>query len=294
MKDVVEWNLVDWSSVLVEDTASLLTAHWARSLREFAEMAEWLEEKSSQRWAEALYDKVRSGFEIFWDERRGSYVDHIVDGKQRPEMSQLAGALAIVSGIAPQERWSRIIERITDPDRLVVRSWTGDDGDYAESKIAKQFRGIYETDWEAEEQVVIAQPFMSYVVHDAVVEAGLADRLPDLYRRWSEFLVDGYDTIGECWGWGTHVHGWSCTPTRDMIFYTLGVMPAEPGYAKARIAPRLGNLEWAKGKIPTPHGVIEVAVTAVSLTINSPIPVIIELPGQAPCELAAGQHELAI
>ena len=150
-----------------------------------AEMAEWLEEKSSQRWAKALYDKVRAGFEIFWDERRGSYVDHIVDGKQRSEMSQLAGALAIVSGIAPQERWSRIIERITDPDRLVVRSWTGDDGDYAESKIAKQFRGIYETDWEAEEQVVIAQPFMSYVVHDAVVEAGLADRLPDLYRRWS-------------------------------------------------------------------------------------------------------------
>ncbi|MCA9964033.1 MAG: alpha-L-rhamnosidase N-terminal domain-containing protein [Anaerolineales bacterium] len=294
LKDVVEWNLVDWSSVLVEDTASLLTAHWARSLREFAEMAEWLEEKSSQRWAKALYDKVRAGFEIFWDERRGSYVDHIVDGKQRSEMSQLAGALAIVSGIAPQERWSRIIERITDPDRLVVRSWTGDDGDYAESKIAKQFRGIYETDWEAEEQVVIAQPFMSYVVHDAVVEAGLADRLPDLYRRWSEFLVDGYDTIGECWGWGTHVHGWSCTPTRDMIFYTLGVMPAEPGYAKARIAPRLGNLEWAKGKIPTPHGVIEVAVTAVSLTINSPIPVIIELPGQSLRELGAGQHELAI
>ena len=294
LKDVVEWNLVDWSSVLVEDTPSLLTAHWARSLREFAEMAGWLEEKSSQRWAEALYEKIRAGFEMFWDERRGSYVDHIVDGQQRPEMSQLAGALAIVSGLAPRERWSRIVDAITDPTRLVVRSWTGDDGDYAEKKMAKQFQGIYETDWDAEREIVIAEPFMSYVVHDAVALAGHAGRLPELYRRWSEFLVDGYDTIGECWGWGTHVHGWSCTPTRDMIFYTLGVTPAEPGYTKARIAPRWGDLAWAKGTVPTPYGLIRVTVTSDSVVVDSPIPIIIDLQGQAPSSLGAGQHTFSI
>jgi hypothetical protein len=33
--------------------------------------------------------------------------------------------------------------------------------------------------------------------------------------------VDGYDTFWERWDSGTHVHGWSCTPTRDMIFYGL-------------------------------------------------------------------------
>ena len=49
LKDVSEWNLVDWSSVLVNDTSSLLTALWARGLREFAEMAAWLEERGSQR-----------------------------------------------------------------------------------------------------------------------------------------------------------------------------------------------------------------------------------------------------
>ena len=293
LKDVAEWNLVDWSSVLVEDTASLLNALWARGLCEFAEMAEWLEEKGSQHWAEGLYEKVRVGFEIFWDERRGSYVDHVVDGEQRPEMSQLAGALAIVSGLAPQERWHRIVDVITDSERLVVRSWTGDDGDYAEGKMAKQFQGIYTTDWDAESEIVIAEPFMSYVVHDAVALAGLANRLPDLYPRWSEFLVDGYDTIGECWGWGTHVHGWSCTPTRDMVFYTLGVTPAEPGYAKARIAPRLGQLAWAKGTVPTPHGLITVSVDMNTVTVDSPIPVIVEIAGQSPRHLEAGQHRLS-
>jgi hypothetical protein len=294
LKDVVEWNLVDWSSVLVNDTSSILTAVWARGLREFAEMAGWLEERSSQRWAEELYDKARGGFEVFWDAARGSYIDHIVDGEPRPEMSQLAGALAIVSGLAPEERWSRIVETITDSARLVVRSWTGAEGDYAEEKMAKQFQGIYEIDWDAEREIVLAEPFMSYVVHDAVAVAGKADRLPDLYRRWSAFLVDGYDTIGECWGWGTHVHGWSCTPTRDMIFYTLGVTPAEPGYTKARIAPRLGRLKSAKGSVPTPHGLISVEANADSVTVDSPVPIIVELIGQPPRPLEAGRHELSM
>jgi alpha-L-rhamnosidase len=56
-------------------------------------------------------------------------------------MSQLAGALAIVSGLAPESRWSRIVGVITDPERLVVRSWTGAEGDYCEEKMAKQFQG---------------------------------------------------------------------------------------------------------------------------------------------------------
>lgn len=292
LKDVVEWNLVDWSSVLVEDTTALLTALWARGLREFAEMATWLEENASRRWAEGLYARARVGFEVFWDERRGAYVDHVVDGARRPEMSQLAGALAIASGLAPRERWGRIIDVIADPARLVVRSWTGNAGDYSEEKMARQFQGIYETDWDAEREIVIAEPFMSYVVHDAVALAGKADRLPELYRRWSEFLVDGYDTLGECWGWGTRVHGWSATPTRDLVFYTLGVTPAEPGYTRARIAPRLGELAWAKGAVPTPHGLITVSVGADAIDVDSPVPVTLDLPGRPPVSLPAGAHTI--
>lgn len=293
LKDVVEWNLIDWSSVSVADTSALLTALWARGLREYAEMAGWLEEHSSQQWASQIYESIKAGFEVFWNEQRGSYVDHVVDGVQQPEMSQLAGALAIVSGLAPAARWQRIIERITDPTRLVIRSWTGgDQGEYAMEKLQKQLQGIYEPDWDVEQQVVIAQPFMSYTVHDAVAQAGMADRLPALYRRWSSFLVDGYDTIGEGWGWGTHVHGWSCTPTRDMLFYTLGITPAAPGYTAARIAPRLGSLSWAKGRVPTPHGLISVEVDQHGIQIDTPIPVRVELEGREAQELAPGRHSL--
>lgn len=295
LKDVGEWNLVDWSSVLTNGSSSLLTALWSRGLREFADMAGWLDERGSQRWATELYEQARQGFEIFWDEKRGSYIDHIVNGERKPEMSQLAGALAIVSGLAPEARWERIIDTITDPARLVVRSWIGgDQGEYSPEKTQKQIQGIYEIDWDANREIVLAQPFMSYVVHDAVAQAGHSHRLPDLYLRWSEFLIDGYDTIGECWGWGTHVHGWSCTPTRDMMFYTLGVTPAEPGYSKARIAPRLGRLKWAKGNVPTPHGLIYVEATVDKVVVDSPVPVVVDLEGQPARDFLSGRHEIAV
>ena len=193
----------------------------------------------------------------------------------------------------PQERWSRIIDAITDESTLVVASWTGDpDKPYAMDKMMKQFQGIYEPDWDVEKQVVIAQPFMSYAVHDAVAKAGMAERLQQLHKRWLQFLKDGYDTIGECWGWGTHVHGWSCAPTRDMVFYVLGVTPAEPGYASARIAPHLGALQWAKGSVPTPHGLIHVSVKGAVVEFDSPVPVVLELPNQPAQCFPAGKHSV--
>jgi hypothetical protein len=77
-----------------------------------------------------------------------------------------------------------------------------------------------------------------------------------------------------------------------MIFYTLGVTPAEPGYASARIAPRLGGLAWARGDVPTPHGLIAVEVSWGALTIDSPVSIVVDLPGQPARTLPAGRHQL--
>ena len=71
-------------------------------------------------------------------------------------------------------------------------------------------------------------------------------------------------------------------------------MPAAPGYAVARIAPRLGRLAWAKGSVPTPHGLIHVEVTATALMVDAPVPVIVDLPGQPPRELVAGLHTVTV
>ena len=111
--------------------SSLTTGLWARGLAEYAEIADWLGNAASAAWARGLWEQARDGYEDFWDPARGSYVDHILAGERQPAMSQAAGAIAIVSGLAPQDRWAGIIDVITDPSRLVVRSWIGgEDGGY--------------------------------------------------------------------------------------------------------------------------------------------------------------------
>jgi hypothetical protein len=61
-----------------------------------------------------------------------------------------------------------------------------------------------------------------------------------------------------------------------------------------RVAPRLGGLAWAEGKVPTPHGLVSVRATAEAITIDSPVPVVVDLEGQAPRRLPAGQHEVSV
>jgi hypothetical protein len=67
-----------------------------------------------------------------------------------------------------------------------------------------------------------------------------------------------------------------------VIFYALGVAPIESGCTVARVTPRLGGLQWAKGKVPTPHGLIAVHATAEQVTVDLPVPVVVDLEGQVP------------
>ena len=53
-------------------------------------------------------------------------------------------------------------------------------------------------------------------------------------------------------------HGWASGPTAWLSQHVLGIHPATPGFAQVHIRPELGNLEWAEGTFPTPHGDIRV------------------------------------
>ena len=53
-------------------------------------------------------------------------------------------------------------------------------------------------------------------------------------------------------------HGWAAGPAAWCSQKILGVMPAAPGFQKVTFTPDLCGLKWAKGTVPTPHGVIKV------------------------------------
>ncbi|MCX4674131.1 hypothetical protein OG413_02165 [Streptomyces sp. NBC_01433] len=118
-----------------------------------------------------------------------------------------------------------------------------------------------------------AQPFFRYVVHDALAPLGAADRIEGLCHDRTALLESGGSAFRECWEGGSYCHGWSATPSRDLLVHTLGVTPAEPGCLRVRVAPRLGGLSWARGAVPTPGGLVQVDATPERVRIESPVPV---------------------
>ncbi|MCD9622414.1 family 78 glycoside hydrolase catalytic domain [Rhabdothermincola salaria] len=277
LSDVTGWVLIDWASVYSSGCSSTVNALWARALEDFAEMARALGNEASARWAMSRWAGVRDGFEVFWDEARGVYIDHVVDGVPQRPAAQHGGAAALAAGLVPAERVARVVERLVDREHLLRHSWvmdpvtpTGGSTGYVHLMM-----GYPPPEWDAETMMVEAEPFFRYVVHEGLARAGRADLIADLCRDWKVFLDVGETTWPECWTGGTRCHGWSSTPTWDLVTHTLGVTPAEPGYASVRVAPRLGDLAWARGVVPTPHGPITVEAHADgSVHVDSPVPVV--------------------
>src|SRR4029450_1276336 len=224
IRHVEQWVLIDWAALHLSDTPSCPNAQLARGLLDFAELAEALGDGGRAEWAHALHAEVRAGCELSWDERRGSYVDQAGGGVPRRPLSQHAGAIALWAQLVPEARVARVVAAITDTARLVRRTWIQKDGP------GYLVRGHGQPDWDVERQMGAAEPFYRYVVHDALAAAGHADRIAELCRDWSVFLERGETTWPELWGAGTHCHGWSSTPTRDLVEYVLGIRPEEPGF----------------------------------------------------------------
>jgi hypothetical protein len=279
LSDVTGWVLIDWASVYSSGTSSTLNALWARALEDLAEMADWLGNGFTATWARERRDGVAASFDVFWDETRGVYVDHMVAGEQGPTAAQHPGAAALAAGIVPESRLDTVVAGITDRARLIRHSWVMDPVTVGGGSTGFMYltTGYPEPDWDVDHQMVEAEPFFRYVVHDGLARAGRAELVADACRDWRVFLDAGETTWPECWTGGTRCHGWSSTPTRDLIVHTLGITPAEPGYASVRVVPALGDLEWARASVPTPHGLVTVEAHADgTLSVDSPVPVVRE------------------
>jgi alpha-L-rhamnosidase len=51
-------------------------------------------------------------------------------------------------------------------------------------------------------------------------------------------------------------HGWAGGPVAALSGYVLGIRPTAPGYSSWIDEPQVGDLRFAQGQAPTPHGAI--------------------------------------
>jgi hypothetical protein len=179
------------------------------------------------------------------------YVDARLDGVQSRRVSQHVNGICLAYGITPPERQERVVAYITDLTRVKLTP-TG-------MGMGQQGPDVPASD-EARD-VVLAQPFFAHHVHRGLWQAGRIDLvLANIRTRWGAMIAAGSATIWELWHpMASQCHAWSTTPTFDLSTYVLGVTSLADGFARVLIAPQPADLAWARGRLPTPHGPIEVA-----------------------------------
>jgi hypothetical protein len=120
-----------------------------------------------------------------------------------------------------------------------------------------------------EDFVRIGSPFASFFYHEALGRSGNRQRaLDDIRTGWGQMVDNDATTCYETFpGWEhdmptrSFCHAWSASPCYVAGHDILGVVPAEPGFRRISLRPFLGDLEWARGVVPTPFGPVSVSLT---------------------------------
>lgn len=109
-----------------------------------------------------------------------------------------------------------------------------------------------------------------FFILKAMAHDGLYDQALDTIRTyWHDILDSGSPTI---WENGVHdpgkdgfggsaslCHGFSTGPATFLQQLVLGITPLSDGFATVRFEPEFPEIRFAKGRVPTPHGAIEVS-----------------------------------
>jgi hypothetical protein len=243
--DMPYWHFIDWSGVGRHGEALTLNAQLAGCFDASADMADALQMPSAaSRYRASAIAICESLNNRHWDEARGIYVDCVdpLTAFQEPRVSQHGNAAMILWGCAPENRWHRMIERVSDPARLTFT---------AAAPIAPEGETL-----DPQEGVVLANTFYSHFVQCAFIKAGRADLVLDLIRnRYGPMLHKGATTLWESFApTASLCHGFSATPTYQLVTGLLGLQPSADGFASVRIAPLPTDLSHVECRFGTVVG----------------------------------------
>ncbi len=163
------------------------------------------------------------------EERR--LLDCTEPGDGRRTFSQIPHALGLYYDLLPAEHREGALESLVDPE--VVRAELGYQY-FVLASLARAGRG-------GRALAVLREIWGGMVAADT----------PTLWE-----VVDGRSSMSGC---GSLCHAYACAPLPILQSTVLGVSPLRPGFAEFRFAPRSLGVRWAEGRVPTPHGAVEVS-----------------------------------
>ncbi|MDF7825456.1 family 78 glycoside hydrolase catalytic domain [Pontiellaceae bacterium B12227] len=226
--DLVDWPKTERDGFVFTETNTVVNAFYIRSLVLMDTLAKAVGNRDDSRhWRSILVASIPAFKEQLFNIDSGFYVD----GKGTDHSSAHANLFPLAFGLVPTE------------NRKLMAEWLSERGMAC--------------------SVYAAQYLMEALFENGQAEAAVQLMLADGDRSWRHMVESGATITWEAWDlkykpnqdWN---HAWGAAPANLLPRYVLGVEAFEPGWKTARVKPYPSGLKFAKGKVPTPRGAIEV------------------------------------
>lgn len=235
------WHFLDWNGCENDHrhAASRTYAHEnalaIASLKATAEIATALgHHDSARRWTGLASRITRAMRRNYWLPEAAAFGETRAAGETSSTVTASTQICALMAGLFPAKTVAAATRKVLDTDGPWLPTGT---------------------------------PWMWALGARLACEAGhAASVLPGIRRLWGQMLDHGATTAWEMFEGGhrpglptrSWCHGWSAGPAWLLPAYVLGLRPLDPGWSTIILAPQPGDLQWAEGTVPTPHGLIQV------------------------------------
>lgn len=265
------WNFVDWNPAfkngvpdgVKEGNSAVITLQYAYTLQQAAKLFDYFGDEGKSEHYLALARRLTKGtYEQCFD----THKMEMANTPAKNSFSQHAGIMAILADAIPVEQEQEVLDNLLK-DSLMSQ----------------------------------ATFYYRFYLTRAMIKVGKASDYYGQLMPWRNMLKMGLTTFAEKpEPTRSDCHAWSASPVYDFLATICGIMPDAPGFQKVVIQPALGGLNEVKGRMPSPLGMISIAL---KLQKNGGVEGTIELPKGLPgrfvwqnknYQLKAGKQNISI
>ncbi len=251
-----DWIFIDWADKLSkEGEVSFEQLLYCRSLETMALCAKLANDTNGaakySKEAAALKTKI---FALYWNPSKNALVHSRINGKQTDNVTRYANMFGIFFDYFTPAQKQAVKTNVLLNDKI--------------NKITTPYMRFYEL------EALCAMGEQPYVLKEMKSYWGGMLNL-GATSFWEEYNPTKKDTehlamYGRPFG-KSLCHAWGASPIYLLGKYYLGVKPLTAGYQTYMIEPNLGGLQWMEGKVPTPHGDIEVSCSTTEIKVKSAV-----------------------
>jgi hypothetical protein len=226
--DIVDWPQKERDGFVFTEINTVVNAFHIQAIKQMAEMARAIGKDADADAFDARVKLATNAFQTtLFDEDTGIFRD----GIETDHSSIHSNFFPLAFGLVPEGKVSGVVAWLEKKDMQC--------SPYA------------------------AQYFMEALFNNGGEKKALDLILADGNRSWKHMLDSGTTITWEAWDlkykpnqdWN---HAWGAAPANLLPRFVLGAQPDSAGWANASIRPFTSGLTHASGRVPTPHGPIEI------------------------------------